>query len=214
MAHIPDGILSLPVLIGGGLITAAGVALALRRLDDRMIPRAAILGAAVFAGSLIAVPVGPSSVHVLLSGMMGIMLGTATFAVVLVILLLQALLFGFGGLTTLGVNAVNIALPGVVFALLLGPAIRATHSGVLRATLAGAVGALSVMGTGGLVALSLALSFSQYTPVASVLMATYLPLAVGEAFVTAAIVGFLARVQPEALQPVIAVSSATSSSPP
>lgn len=201
MAHIPDGILSAPVLIGGGLIAAGGVALALRRLDDRMIPRAAILGAAVFAGSLIAVPVGPSSVHVLLSGMMGIMLGTATFAVVLVILLLQALLFGFGGLTTLGVNTVNIALPGVMLALAFGPAIRMTGSGVVRATLAGMVGALSVMGTGGLVALSLALSSSDYTPVASVLIATYLPLALGEAFVTAGIVAFLARVQPDALRP-------------
>lgn len=201
MAHIPDGILSTPVLIGGGVIAAGGVALALRRLDDRLIPRAAILGAVVFAGSLFAVPVGPSSVHVLLSGLMGLMLGVGTFATVLVMLLLQALLFGFGGLTTLGVNTMNIALPGVVFALLLGPAIRRATGGWARSLLAGAVGALSVLGTGGLVALSLALSSSDYTPVASVLIATYLPLAVAEAFVTAGIVAFLARVQPDALRP-------------
>lgn len=200
MAHIPDGILSVPVLVAGGLIAAGGVALALRRLDDRMIPRAAILSAAVFAGSLIAVPVGPSSVHVLLSGLMGLMLGTGTFAAVLVMLLLQAVLFGFGGLTTLGVNTVNIALPGVVFAMILGPAIRSARGSLSRAALAGAVGALSVLGTGGLVALSLALSASEYTPVASVLIATYLPLALAEAFVTAGIVSFLARVQPDALR--------------
>lgn len=202
MAHIPDGILSAPVLIGGGVLAAAGVALGLRRLDDRMIPRAAILAAAFFAGSLIAVPVGPSSVHLLLAGLMGIMLGPATFLAVLVALLLQALLFGFGGLTTLGVNTVNIALPGVLFGMALGPVIRKATRPVVRMAASALVGALAVLGTGGLVALSLWLSSTDYTPVASVVIATYLPLALGEAFVTAAIVGFLARVQPDALRPV------------
>lgn len=202
MAHIPDGILSAPVLIGGGVVAAAGAALGLRRLDDRMIPRVAILAAAFFAGSLIAVPVGPSSVHLLLSGLMGIMLGTATFLAVLVALLLQALLFGFGGLTTLGVNTVNIALPGVVFGLLLGPVIRSTTRPALRFAAGALAGALPVLGTAGLVALSLWLSSTDYVPVASVVAATYLPLALGEAFVTAAVVSFLARVQPDALRPV------------
>jgi cobalt/nickel transport system permease protein len=203
MAHIPDGILSVPVLAGQGGVAAGAVALALRRLDERMIPRAAILSAAFFAGSLIAIPVGPSSVHVLLAGLMGIMLGTGTFLAVLVALLLQVLLFGFGGLTTLGVNTINIALPGVIFGMALGPAIRSTARPFARAALAGTVGALSVMGTGGLVALSLGLSSSDYTPVASVVIATYLPLAIGEAFVTAAVVSFLARVQPDALRPAV-----------
>ncbi|GLK70037.1 cobalt transporter CbiM [Ancylobacter dichloromethanicus] len=202
MAHIPDGILSAPVLIGGGVVAAAGVALGLRRLDDRMIPRTAILAAAFFAGSLVAVPVGPASVHLLLAALMGIMLGTATFPAVLVALLLQALLFGFGGLTTLGINTVNIALPGVVFGMMLGPVIRATERPALRFAAGALAGALAVLGTGGLVALSLWMSSSDYTPVASVVIATYLPLALGEAFVTAAIVSFLARVQPDALRPV------------
>ena len=47
MAHIPDGLLSIPVLIGGGAIAATGTAIALRRLDEAAIPRVAIL-AAVF----------------------------------------------------------------------------------------------------------------------------------------------------------------------
>ncbi|ADZ69873.1 cobalt transporter CbiM [Polymorphum gilvum] len=203
MAHIPDGVLSAPVLIGGAVVTAAGVALGLRRLQDRAIPRAAILSAVFFAGSLIAIPVGPSSVHLLLSGLMGLMLGAGTFPAVAVALLLQALLFGFGGLTTLGVNVVNLALPGVLLALAFGPAIRTTASPALRAALAALVGALAVLGTGGLVAASLALSSSDYTPVAAILLATYLPLAVAEAFVAAAIVTFLARVDPQALRPTL-----------
>lgn len=203
MAHIPDGLLSVPVLVCGVGLAVVGVGLGLRRLDDRLIPRAGIVAAAVFVGSLVSIPVGPSSVHVLLSGLMGLMLGIATFPVVFVMLLLQTLLFGFGGLTTLGVNTVNIALPGVIFATLIGPMIRRTGHTTIRAVLAGLVGALSVAGTGSLVALSLALSSSDYTPVASVLIVTYLPLMIGEALVTATIVAFLGRVQPDALQPVI-----------
>jgi cobalt/nickel transport system permease protein len=34
------------------------------------------------------------------------------------------------------------------------------------------------------------------------MLATYLPLAIGEAFITAVAVAFLARVQPEALSPI------------
>jgi len=203
MAHIPDGILSAPVLIAGGVIAAAGVALALRRLDDRQIPRIAVLSAVFFAGSLIAVPVGPSSVHLLLGGLMGIMLGTGTFLAVLVALILQLTLFGFGGLTTLGVNTVNMALPGVLLAMAFGPAIRRATKPSVRALLAGLVGALAVLGTGGMVSLSLGLSSPQYVPIASVVIATYLPLALGEAFVTASVVAFLARVQPDALKPAL-----------
>ena len=200
MAHIPDGILSAPVLIGGAVLAAGGLALGMRCLDDRTIPRAAILSAAFFAGSLIAVPVGPSSVHLMLTGLMGIMLGAAIFPAVAVALLLQALLFGIGGLTTLGVNIVDMAAPGLLLGLVLGPAIRSTPSPAVRMALAAAVGALAVLGTGGLVAVSLLLSSSDYTPAASILLATYLPLALAEAFVTAAVVTFLARVHPDALQ--------------
>jgi cobalt/nickel transport system permease protein len=203
MAHIPDGILSAPVLIGGGVLAAAGLAFGLRKLDDRTIPKAALLAAAFFAGSLIAVPVGPSSVHLMLGGLMGLMLGPAAFPAVAVALLLQALLFGMGGLTTLGVNVVNMALPGVLFAAMLGPTIRTTPSAVLSTILAALVGGLCVLATGALVALSLYLSSSDYTPVASILLATYLPLALGEAFVTAAVVQFLRRVQPDALRPAL-----------
>lgn len=200
MAHIPDGILSAPVLIGGAVLAAGGVALALRGLEDRAIPRMAVLGAVFFTGSLIAVPVGPSSVHPMFAGLMGLMLGPGAIAAVAVGLALQVLLFGVGGLTTLGVNTVNIALPGVLLGWMLGPLVLRS-TGARRLALAAALGGLAVLGTGALVALVLALSAPEYTPVARVMLVTYLPLALAEAALTAAVVGFLARVQPEALAP-------------
>lgn len=205
VAHIPDGILSLPVLVAGGAIAAAGVGLGLRQLDDRAIPRIAMLSAVFFAASLVSVPVGPSSVHLLLSGLMGVILGLGVFPAVLVALILQAVLFGFGGLTSLGVNTVNIALPGAIVGLVLGPMIRRASSPLRASILAAFGGAFSVFATGGLVALSLWLSSSDFTPVAKILLLTYLPLALAEAAVTAAITGFLARVQPQLLVPHLTV---------
>lgn len=111
------------------------------------------------------------------------------------------MLFGFGGLTTLGVNTVNIAGPGLVVGLLLGPAIRHAASAARASLLAGIAGALAALGTGALVAAALWLSSSDYVPLARVLVATYLPLAFAEGMVAAVIVGFLRKVQPEALQP-------------
>lgn len=203
MAHIPDGILTLPVLVGGAAVAATGVGLALRRIDDRAIPRIAILSAVFFAASLVSIPVGPSSVHLLLAGLMGIILGPGVFPAVLVALILQAVLFGFGfgGLTTLGVNTVNIALPGALAGLVLGPFIRRASSPLRAGALAAVGAAFCTFATGGLVALSLWLASSDFTPVARILLLTYLPLAIAEAAVTATVIAFLARVQPQALLP-------------
>lgn len=198
MAHIPDGVLSIPVLAGGAAVAAVGLAVALRRLDERTIPRTAILAAMFFACSLIAVPLGPSSVHLLFSGLMGLTLGVLTIPAILIGLLLQAVLFGFGGLTTLGVNTVNIALPGVLFGALFAPwVLRASPA--RAAALAGLCAALAVAATGGGVALALALSSSEYAPAAKIILATYVPLMIGEALITGFAVGFLKRVKPDAL---------------
>ena len=199
--HIPDGILSAPVLVGGAVLAAAGVAMGLRRLDDRAIPRTAILSAVFFAGSLIAVPIGPTSVHLVFAGLMGVMLGWAIFPAVLVALGLQAVLFGFGGLTALGVTTVVIAAPGALAGAILGPMICHAGRPAVAMGLAGLAGALAVLGSAALVALALVLSDGDFAPVARVMAAVYLPLAAVEAAVSAFVVGFLTRVQPGALSP-------------
>ena len=198
--HIPDGVLSAPVLVGGAALAAGGVAMGLRLLDDRAIPRTAILSAVFFAGSLIAVPLGPTSVHLVFAGLMGIMLGWAIFPAVLVALALQAVLFGFGGLTTLGVTTVVIAVPGALVGLLFGPGIRRASDPARAAWRAGLAAALASLGSAALVAVALVLSAGDFAPVARVMAIVYVPLAGVEAAVTAFAVGFLARVQPDALR--------------
>ncbi|MFM2444311.1 MAG: hypothetical protein RJB09_1497 [Pseudomonadota bacterium] len=200
MAHIPDGVLSMPVLVGGAVVAVGAVALGLRRISDRDIPRVAILASGFFALSLFALPVGPSSVHLLLGGLMGIVLGPAIFPAVCVALLLQAVMFGFGGLTTLGVNIVNIALPGAMVGMLVQPLIaRATPAGA--AVIAGLASAACVACTGLLVAAALSLSSTDYSLSARVMMATYLPLMVVEGLVGGFCISFVKRVKPELLAP-------------
>lgn len=137
MAHIPDGVLSAPVLVTGALVSTGLLAIALRQLREAELPQAAVLAAAFFVSSLISVPLGPSSVHLLLNGLMGLLLGWAALPAIFVALLLQAVFFGFGGLLVLGVNTMNLALPALVVALLLRPALRRVLSSMPSEDLGG-----------------------------------------------------------------------------
>lgn len=199
MAHIPDGVLSLPVLAAGTLAGAGGLTLGIRRLGDRDIPRTALLAAVFFIASSLAFPLGPTSVHLLLGGLIGLMLGWKAFPAIFVGLVLQALLFGFGGLTTLGVDLVNMALPGVTLAAAVRPFIKAHHP-ARSATLAGIAAALSVIITAGLVGFEIALSEPAFAPAIGLMAAAYLPLAAIEATVTAFVTLYLLKVKPEMIE--------------
>ena len=198
MAHIPDGLLSLPVTLAGGVLAAAALAATARRLHEDELPRVAVMAAVFFVASLVSVPMGPTSIHLILSGLMGVIIGWATVPAVFVGLVLQAAFFGFGGFAALGVNTVNIAMPGAVLAALAAPLLR--RGTPLRAGLvAAAVGALSVAATGLLVMAALWASDQAYALSASVMLLSYVPLALAEAVLSGVAVTFLARVKPELL---------------
>jgi cobalt/nickel transport system permease protein len=84
----------------------------------------ALLTAAFFVASLVHVRVGPTSAHLLLNGLVGVLLGWRAGLAIPVGLFLQAALIGHGGFTTLGVNACVMTLPALLaawlFALLQG----------------------------------------------------------------------------------------------
>ena len=125
--HISEGILSTPVLISGAVLATAGTAVGLKKLDYERIPQVAILSAAFFVASLIHVPIGPSNVHLVLNGLMGLFLGWVVFPAILIGLILQAILFQFGGLTTLGVNTVVMGLPAFICFLAFRAGIRSNR---------------------------------------------------------------------------------------
>ena len=119
--HISEGALSPAMLGAGAALTVVGTAIGLRRLDYDRIMTVAILSSAFFVGSLIHVPIGLSSAHLILNGLLGAILGWAAFPAILTALLLQAVLFQFGGITVLGVNTFNVAGPAVCASICSGP---------------------------------------------------------------------------------------------
>ncbi len=117
--HIPDGYLPTVICTAGYAVTIPVTAYALHRIqkegDPReQIPKASLLTAAFFVASWIHIPVPPTSVHLVLSGLMGAILGWFAFPAILIGLFLQAVMFGHGGLSTLGVNAVIIGIPALI----------------------------------------------------------------------------------------------------
>jgi cobalt/nickel transport system permease protein len=111
--HISDGVLPLSVTIGGYAVSAAMAAWSAHRTDNEDLPKLAVMTAAFFVASLIHVPFGPTSVHLIIPGLTGALLGPSAFLSVGLGLLLQSLLFQFGGLTALGANALMVGLPAL-----------------------------------------------------------------------------------------------------
>lgn len=194
--HIVDGALSNPVVIAGAVAAAGGIGLGLRSLDLDRIPTAGVLSASFFVASLIHVPIGPSSVHLILNGLAGLLLGWAAFPALFVGLLLQAVFFGFGGVTVLGVNTVNIALPAVIVGLLFRPLIGRGAPAV-GAFWGGVGGACAIALTTGIVALALALSGDQFLPAARLVFFAHIPVMAIEAILTGFAVLLARRVKPE-----------------
>ena len=87
--HISEGVLSGPVLVSGMVLAGAGMAIGLKKLDYDRIAQAGILSASFFVASLIHVPIGPSSVHLILNGIVGLLLGWGAVPAIVVALLLQ-----------------------------------------------------------------------------------------------------------------------------
>lgn len=195
--HISEGVLGGPVLITGATLAVAGTAVGLKKLDYDQIARAGILAAAFFVASLIHVPLGPSSVHLILNGIVGLLLGWTAFPVILVALLLQAILFQFGGLTTLGVNTVVMATPAVIVFYVFGPFVQKKTA--LATTMAFACGFGAVLGSGLLVAAALVFSESGFLKAAGLIVGAHVPVMIIEGFVTAFCVAFLKKVQPSLL---------------
>ncbi len=200
--HISEGVLSPAVLVGGAALAAAGTAIGLKKLDYEAIPRVAILSAAFFVATLIHVPIGPVAEHMVLNGLMGLLLGWMAVPAILIALFLQALLFQFGGLTSLGVNTVTMSAPAVICFYVFRPLLR--QGGVLSMVAAFACGASAIIMSGLLVALALLLTGEGFLQVAEMVLVAHIPIMIIEGIITLFVFLFLKKVNPEMLEGVYA----------
>jgi cobalt/nickel transport system permease protein len=174
---------------------AAALAIGLKKTPVEQVPRTALLSSVLFLSSLVHVPVGPSSVHLTMLGLAGFLLGFSALPALFAALLLQGLLFQFGGLLSLGVNTAimgSAALSGFAARRVVPPKYR----------LAGAflAGFTAVISGALLVLLALALSSSELKTTGALIMAANIPLALVEGVLTLCIVLFLARLKPDVLE--------------
>jgi len=134
---------------------------------------------------------------------MGLLLGWVAFPAILVGLLLQAVLFQYGGLTSLGVNTVIMALPAVVCFYMFRPWVRSDNNGVSMSS-AFLCGFVSVLLGSLLAALALIFTGESFLGAAKVIVAAHLPIMVIEGIMVAACVKFLKKVKPEILEVIYA----------
>jgi len=117
--HIPDGILPASIIVAGYATTGGVTWYSLRQIKrdknpQENIPKASLLTAAFFVASWIHIPVPPVSVHLILNGLLGTILGYYALPAILIGLFFQAVMFQHGGLSTLGVNATMFGVPAIV----------------------------------------------------------------------------------------------------
>jgi cobalt/nickel transport system permease protein len=208
--HIPDGLMSLDVLLLGWAIAVPVIAIAIWRLnrgmDERMIPFMAVLAGGIFIAQMVNFPVGGgTSGHLIGAALAVILLGPAAAIVVITaILIIQCFVFGDGGITALGLNLLNMA----VIAPLIAWTTMRVFSGRFEKT-GIVVGAwLSVVFAALAAALQLSLSYELSNGMYGISAAFAIPtmlgyhilIGIGEATITAGVVLYLAKVSPGTLR--------------
>lgn len=195
--HISDGVLPTSVAVGGLAVSLAITVWSTRKTNPEDLPKIAVVTSAFFVASLIHVPIGPTSVHLLIPGLVGILLGRSAFISIALGIALQSLLFQFGGITAIGANAFMMGVPallaGWIFRLLKG---RTLSRHVLAGALAGGIGViLAVL----ILALLLLSGGEDFLGAAKLAMVAHLAVIAIEAAVSAFTVSFLYKVEPDLL---------------
>jgi cobalt/nickel transport system permease protein len=115
--HIPDGFLTLSVIIPTFIITIIfwGISIKKAKITEQQVPIMGLLTALFFAAMMMNYPIiGGTTAHLLGGATIGLILGPFAGCIsTTIILVLQAFLFGDGGLTALGANVLNMGVIGI-----------------------------------------------------------------------------------------------------
>jgi cobalt/nickel transport system permease protein len=207
--HLPDGLMDPEVWIAGWIVALAVIGLAVmkigKRLDEKTIPLMAVLAAGIFVAQMLNFPiVGGATGHLIGAALATILLGPwAAMLIITVILVIQGLVFGDGGVTTLGLNILNMAIiaPVVTWGVLRLAGKKGQNVGIPIAAWTSVFVAATVC------ALELSLSYSLSggaygiigTAAFPTMMGYHLFIGIGEAIITTGIIVYVSRVAPEML---------------
>lgn len=208
--HIPDGYLDLRICAVMYLLAVVFWFFSFRKardsLSERQIPLMASLTAMSFAAQMMNYPiVGGTTAHLLGGPILAITLGPYSGVISMtIILLIQALFFGDGGITSFGANVWNMGIVGtfipfIIYLLTL----RVTSNqrrrlvGVFLGALVGDV--LAALSAG--LELGFSTTFAYGVPIAvTAMVAHHVIIGVGEGAITVGIILALQKARPDLLR--------------
>lgn len=116
--HISDGVLTLEVAIVSSIVAFGFFVYSFKNLSNEKIALASAFSALFFVTSFIHIPFGPTQIHLMLIGFIGVFLGSVAIFSISLALILQALLLGFGGLSSIGANILVMGVSSYLVFLL------------------------------------------------------------------------------------------------
>lgn len=140
--HIPDGYLSpqtyLPLYGGFAVIAAVAVAKLKRTVDTRLVPYVGMAAAFSFLIMMFNIPIpGGTTGHAVGGGIIAILFGPwVAFVALSIALIIQALVFGDGGITAIGANCFNMGFVMPMVAWYVHRIIAGTNASTRRQMIA------------------------------------------------------------------------------
>lgn len=198
--HIADGILAPEVWVTGFVVTGIILAYTLWRTKAEEIPKVSLVTSAVFVASLIHIPVGPTSVHLILAGLAGVLLAEKAYLSVFIALMLQAFLFQHGGITTIGINTLVMGVPALVSYAIFVVGVNHTKFNHRLAVFGGLAGGIAIALAVLLASIALFIGGEEFLGVIALLAVAHVPVIVIEAVIVGSVVVFLSKVKPEMLE--------------
>ena len=174
--HISEGVLSTGVIVVSSIALAPLIINSVRKLHHADISQVALLSALFFVVSTVHLPIGVTSVHFMMLGVIGIMLGWHSFTALFIALLLQALLIGFGGISSLAVNTLNTGVGAMVGFYLFKILKDRLHFSVVSFL----VGFIPIIVASIGIAVALLFSSGEFLSVAKLALLAHFPLAIVE----------------------------------
>lgn len=209
--HIPDGFLDLSICAVAYLVALIFWVFAFRRarqvLSERQIPLMGTLTAMFFAAQMMNYPIiGGTTAHLLGGPILAITLGPyAGLISMTIILLIQALFFGDGGITTFGANVWNMGIIGVfipyIICLLVMKMVKDKNGMLIGAFIGALIGDLLAAVFAGLELGLSTLTFPYSISIAVTAMAIHhFFIGIGEGIITVIIISVLLKTRPDLLQ--------------
>ncbi|MEW2381344.1 energy-coupling factor ABC transporter permease [Micromonospora sp. NPDC047707] len=226
--HISNGIINGPVAAAFAAVALAAMAFCVLRgrqdLDDRLAPMAGLVAAFIFAVQMLNFPIFTAGVsgHLLGGALAALLVGPWVGALcVAVVLVVQALVFGDGGVAMLGLNITNMAVIGTAAAYLLIAALLRvlprTPAGLAVTAFVSALVSVVVAAMGFVVQYQLGGTADlggNLAALAGTMAVSHLLIGIGEGLITATTVVTVAKVRPDLVYALRALKPATPASVP